>query len=127
MPAERPVFVVGCPRSGTTMLQLMLHSHPRIAVPPETRFLLTAYWQRRHFGDLSRVENRRRLARWIVDRPASRFEDLGLDYIDKRNDLIEAVTADDIRRAASRFLSSTRLLTLLVGEPVAAPAKAAKH
>ncbi|MER5534389.1 sulfotransferase family protein [Streptomyces mirabilis] len=32
----RPVFVLGCPRSGTTLLQLMLHAHPRIALPPET-------------------------------------------------------------------------------------------
>ena len=32
--SDRPVFVIGCPRSGTTMLQLMLHSHPRLAVPP---------------------------------------------------------------------------------------------
>ncbi|HUR06227.1 MAG TPA: sulfotransferase, partial [Nonomuraea sp.] len=38
--SDRPIFVVGCPRSGTTMLQLMLHSHPRIAVAPETRFLV---------------------------------------------------------------------------------------
>jgi hypothetical protein len=75
----RPIFVVGCPRSGTTMLQLMLHAHRRIAIPPETRFLLTAYWQRRQFGDLSRADNRRRLARWIVDRRESRFQDLGLD------------------------------------------------
>ena len=77
--AARPIFVVGCPRSGTTMLQLMLHAHRRIAIPPETRFVLTAYWQRREFGDLTRAENRRRLARWIVDRPETRFQDLGLD------------------------------------------------
>ncbi|WP_218171464.1 sulfotransferase [Streptomyces mirabilis] len=32
----RPVFVLGCPRSGTTLLQLMLHAHPRTALPPET-------------------------------------------------------------------------------------------
>ena len=25
------------------MLQLMLHAHPRIAIPPETRFLTAAY------------------------------------------------------------------------------------
>lgn len=61
------------------MLQLMLHAHPRIAIPPETRFLLPAYWQRREFGDLDRVANRERLARWIVDRPQTRFADLGLD------------------------------------------------
>src|ERR1700726_2159994 len=36
--AVRPIFVLGCPRSGTTLLQLMLHAHPRIAIPPQTRF-----------------------------------------------------------------------------------------
>jgi hypothetical protein len=35
----RPIFVVGCQRSGTTMLRLMLDSHPRISCGPETRFL----------------------------------------------------------------------------------------
>lgn len=55
------------------------------------------------------------------------FDELGLDYIDKRNAEIEAVTAADVRRAANRFLSGARMLTVLVGEPVAAPAKAAKH
>ncbi len=36
---ERPIFVVGCQRSGTTMLRLMLDSHRRISCGPETRFL----------------------------------------------------------------------------------------
>jgi hypothetical protein len=34
-----PIFIVGCQRSGTTMLRLMLDSHPRISCGPETRFL----------------------------------------------------------------------------------------
>ena len=55
------------------------------------------------------------------------FEELGLDYIDKRNAEIEAVTADDIRRAANRFLVGAKMLVLMVGEPVAAPAKSAKQ
>jgi len=76
---DRPILVCGCPRSGTTMLQLMLHAHRRIAIPPETRFVLEAYRRRREFGDLAAEANRQRLARWIVDRPESRFADLGLD------------------------------------------------
>ena len=32
-------FVVGCPRSGTTLVQSMLDAHPRIAVPPESHFI----------------------------------------------------------------------------------------
>lgn len=31
--------VVGCPRSGTTLLTVMLDSHPQVAMPPETAFL----------------------------------------------------------------------------------------
>jgi hypothetical protein len=79
MPSDRPIFIVGCPRSGTTLLQLMLHAHPRIAIPPETRFLLPVYEARRGFGDLREPGNRRELARWIVEAKETRFQDLGLD------------------------------------------------
>lgn len=41
-------FVVGCPRSGTTLLQAMLHAHPELAVPPESHFILRLA---RGFGD----------------------------------------------------------------------------
>ncbi len=78
-PLDRPMFIVGCPRSGTTLLQLMLHAHPRIAIPPETRILVHAYNRRRRFGDLTVPSNRRRLAEWIATRPRRQFGDLGLD------------------------------------------------
>jgi hypothetical protein len=32
-------FIVGVPRSGTTLLRMMFDSHPDIAIPPETDFL----------------------------------------------------------------------------------------
>lgn len=32
-------FIVGVARSGTTLLRLMLDSHPELAIPPETGFL----------------------------------------------------------------------------------------
>jgi hypothetical protein len=35
----RPIFVVGCHRSGTTLLRLILDSHPHISCGPETLFL----------------------------------------------------------------------------------------
>ena len=34
-----PIFIVGFPRSGTTLLATLLSRHTQIAVPPETRFL----------------------------------------------------------------------------------------
>jgi hypothetical protein len=79
MASDRPIFVMGCPRSGTTMLQLMLHAHPRLAIPPENRFLLEAYRDRRRFGDLRRRANRQALAAFILERPQTKFADLGLD------------------------------------------------
>jgi hypothetical protein len=35
-----PFFVLGAARSGTTLLRLMLNRHPRLAIPPESHFLL---------------------------------------------------------------------------------------
>ena len=36
--AEKPIFVVGCPRSGTTLLTTLLGRHSQLAAPPETYF-----------------------------------------------------------------------------------------
>lgn len=35
-------FIVGAPRSGTTLLRLMLDAHPDLAIPPETSFVVAA-------------------------------------------------------------------------------------
>jgi len=34
-------IIVGSPRSGTTLLRLMLDAHPHLAIPPETGFLIS--------------------------------------------------------------------------------------
>lgn len=76
---DRPILIVGCPRSGTTLLQLMLHAHSRIAIPPENRFVLPAYHRRRGFGDLREPANRRRLGQWIVSDRRHKFASFGLE------------------------------------------------
>ena len=48
-PAGPPVFVVGCGRSGTTMLRLMLDVHPDLAIPSETHVIPSLWRQRRRF------------------------------------------------------------------------------
>jgi zinc protease len=52
------------------------------------------------------------------------IEDLGIDYVNRRNELVEAVTLDDIRRVAGRLIEADRLITTIVGKPVAAKTKA---
>jgi zinc protease len=50
------------------------------------------------------------------------LDDLGIDYIDKRNGLINAVTMDDVKRVARRLLDGSMLVTV-VGKPQPVPAK----
>lgn len=78
MAHERPIFVLGAPRSGTTLLQVMLSCHPRLAVPPETRMVVQSYRARAAFGDLREAQNRAHLARWLTKRRSTKFRDLGL-------------------------------------------------
>ena len=44
-------------------------------------------------------------------------DDLGIDYLDKRNGYIEAVTLEDVRRAAARLYQPDELLVVVVGNP----------
>jgi protein-tyrosine sulfotransferase len=37
--ANLPVFLIGCHRSGTTLAHVLLDAHPRIACPPESKFI----------------------------------------------------------------------------------------
>ena len=50
------------------------------------------------------------------------LDDLGIDYIDKRNGLVNAVTLADVKRVAKRLLEG-RMLVTVVGKPQPAPAK----
>jgi len=40
------VFIVGCPRSGTTLLQRMVNAHPQVAMTPETHWI-TRFFEKR--------------------------------------------------------------------------------
>ena len=46
-----------------------------------------------------------------------RLEDLGIDYFDKRNAMVEAVTMDDVNRIAATYLKPENFTFIVVGEP----------
>lgn len=77
----RPIFIVGAPRSGTSMLRFMLDRHPRIGLCDETHFFYYVYSRRRHFGDLSDVRNRRRLVERYLEMKNIRVLDLDRDRL----------------------------------------------
>ena len=59
----QPVFVVGCPRSGTTLLRNLLRSHPLLTLPSETHLIPDFY---RAYGDPQTAEEAERLAQRIL-------------------------------------------------------------
>ena len=85
-----PVFIVGPPRSGTSLLRQMLNRHPALA----SLFFPLLYQdrQRKAFGDLSNPANRERLVSEYVSLPTTKG--LGLDC---------AKLADRLRREATSY------------------------
>ena len=77
MSIDAPVFIVGCPRSGTTLLQRMLDALPGVAIAPETHFIRRFWFRRGRYGDLSLDESYGRLIHDVVAMPE--FADMGLD------------------------------------------------
>jgi hypothetical protein len=47
LPQNPYVFLVGCHRSGTTLLKRLVNAHPQIAVARETHWILLPFEKRR--------------------------------------------------------------------------------
>ena len=102
MRAESPIFIVGAPRSGTTLLRNMLNRHPAIAICLETQFLNLIYRRRRAFGDLSDFGNRRRLVREYL--ATERIKAHGVDLQVLEDTLLrEGVSYQALFRSFLRF------------------------
>lgn len=61
-----------------------------------------------------RLDSTRSIAGMLL---AIQINRLGIDYIDRRASLINAVTGDDIRRVAAPLLGSEKLTVVVVGNP----------
>jgi len=49
------------------------------------------------------------------------LDELGIDYVARRNDLVAAVTEDDVRAAARKLFGDGELLVVAVGQPTGLP------
>jgi hypothetical protein len=87
-------FVVGVPRSGTTLLRLMLDAHPDLAIPGETHFIpaLLSRWKEMRAADTPDAERRREALELITSHP--RWRDLGVDRDALERHLLSLPVAD---------------------------------
>ena len=99
----------------TEEIRRMAKDGPTQAELAEAKSYLTGSFALR-FDTSSKIANQ--LVQLQVD-------DLGIDYIDKRNGLIEAVTLEDVRRAAKRLLDNKMLVAVAGKGQAAAPGGAA--
>ena len=88
-------FIVGLGRSGTTLLRLMLDSHPQLAIPPETHFVpeVIRMYRKGSPGATELADHLSGLRRW---------GDFGIE----RDEILEALRAAeplDARRALRAF------------------------
>ncbi|MEV4726041.1 sulfotransferase family protein [Micromonospora humida] len=95
---QGPIFLVGCQRSGTTMLRLVLDSHSRVSCGPETRFL----------ADMQRIVGRdwERLSRFGFPREY---------WLGRIADFFGGIQADYARsRGKTRWADKTPLYALSI-------------
>lgn len=76
-----PLFIIGNPRSGTTLLRLIINAHSHFCVPPECGFIQWLYstysgWTKAHIKSPERVDqfltdlaNCRKIETWHLDVP----------------------------------------------------------
>lgn len=82
---HEPFFIVGCPRSGTTLLRSLLRAHSRLCIPGETHFI-PQFWLA--YGDPANGAEAARLAARILRLPRVASWETGLtpaDFADVRS------------------------------------------
>ena len=66
MISKPPFFIVGCSRSGTTLLQTLLDAHPNIAIPPESHIFDRFSEIFDTYGDLHQISHLRLLVKDLL-------------------------------------------------------------
>lgn len=114
---ERPCFfIVGPPRAGTTMVRLMLNSHPEIAVPAETWFFPVVLLEARQFGDFGLAEQVNAFAREVASSTAETLRPVSEVFRVSAEEVAAAVSACRARSYADGFWAFLDLLARREGK-----------
>lgn len=89
---NQPIFILGNPRSGTSLLRLMLSCHPDIIIPPESHFFL---WLENKYKNMNPMADD--LEEFFIDLYKSRkFETWDIS----KQSIIETIKKDNIKSFA---------------------------
>ncbi|MBD3274289.1 MAG: hypothetical protein GF372_03205 [Candidatus Marinimicrobia bacterium] len=102
MTPERPVFIFGAPRSGTSLLRRILNAHPEMGIPHESLIYSSLYDWRHHYGDFSVLENRQKLIRDILELKAIQKWDI----VPAENRILEKYRSHTFHGAVSALITS---------------------
>jgi len=94
MEARQPVFIIGSPRSGTSLLRLILTSHSQIVIPPECGFIVWLYREYKNWTAKDAVDDRLR-GQFLIDLYACRkFDTWALDRAELNSLIINQQPSD---------------------------------
>jgi hypothetical protein len=104
-----PIFVLGFPRSGTTLLSLMLDSHSQIAIPYESNFIVPYFKERYGLRSLASTDERAKLVNDALSEPFVKKWDKAVapEDVDLAKCLDLPSTVDQIYTAYARFSGKT--------------------
>ncbi|WP_026934161.1 sulfotransferase family protein [Christiangramia echinicola] len=94
MTDAHPLFILGNPRSGTSLFRIMLTSHPNICIPPECGFIQWWYSKYKNWSKTDST-NEIRVTSYIEDLKSSKkIETWNLDFSDLHKLIVKSMASN---------------------------------
>ena len=106
-PDADPVFIMGCQRSGTTLVSQILGSHPNVAIYHESFFYHILHSELRYYGDLDQEKNLHRFVKdvaGVVGRQARELNTSGETFTPQAEEILAHLKTRDFPGVMSAVL-----------------------